>query len=390
VGRKYRVISADGHVETPPEPWVAHVAAKYRDRAPRLIHLPDDKGDAWLVEGRPMLYTGQNVTGPGPVKFAYGSYTTKDGRPSPGTGDAAQRLREQDQDGIDAEVLFAPLFATRFIEGIGDKDAYRAIVRGYNEWLAEDYCSVAPDRLIGNAFIPVSGLDDAIAELEYAKSVGLRTVQIQQFPNGSGQARPEDDRFWERALELEMAISPHVNFGGDRADVIKARDDPDHYPAFAGMAQHSAANVPAFTLAQMICGGVFDRIPELRLYFAESNCGLLPAMLYYLDRNFIEYNDWFQISLAKMPSEYVLEHCMFGMVQERITIDMGVAGIIPLDKFMWGSDFPHSVGTFPESRAYIESAFAAVDDDTRKKILLTNAAQFYGLDLDADLTETPS
>src|SRR5271163_4921849 len=104
MGRKYQIISSDGHVETPPEPWVKFVPEKYRDRAPRLIHLPDNKGDAWLVEGQAMLHSGQNITGPGPVKFAFGSYT-KDGRPSPGTGDGAQRLAEQDRDGVDAEVL---------------------------------------------------------------------------------------------------------------------------------------------------------------------------------------------------------------------------------------------------------------------------------------------
>ena len=37
--RTYRVISGDGHIETPPEGWVKHVPAKYRDRAPRLIRL---------------------------------------------------------------------------------------------------------------------------------------------------------------------------------------------------------------------------------------------------------------------------------------------------------------------------------------------------------------
>jgi predicted TIM-barrel fold metal-dependent hydrolase len=390
MARKYRIISADGHVETPPDPWVAHVPGKFRDRAPRLIHLPDDQGDAWLVEGKPMLHTGQNVTGPGPVKFAFASYTTKDGKPSPGTGDAKQRLREQDQDGIDAEVLFAPLFATRFIEGIKDREVYLAIVRAYNEWLAEEYCSVAPDRLIGNAFIPVSGIEDAIAELEYAKSVGLRTVQLQQFPNGSGKAELEDDRFWEKALELGMALSPHVNFGGDRADIVQARTDPRGYPAYAGISQHSAGNVPAFTLAQMIVGGVFDRLPELRFYFAESNCSLLPGMLYYLDRDYIAYNDWFQLSLKKMPSEYVIEHCWFGMVQEMPAIKMGAAGIMPLEWFMWGSDFPHSIGTFPRSHDYIADAFAGVNEESKRKILIGNAAAYFGLDLDADITETPT
>lgn len=389
MARTYQVISADGHVETPPDPWVRHVPDKFRDRAPRLIHLPDDRGDAWLVEGKALLHTGQNVTGPGPVKFAFGSYTTKDGTPSPGTGDARQRLREQDRDGIDAEVLFPPVFVTRFIEGIADREVYLAIVRAYNEWLAEDYCSVAPDRLIGNAFMPVTGVDDAVAELEYAKAAGLRTVMFQQFPNGTGKAKPEDDQFWAKALELGIALSPHMNFG-DPAPVVTARHDTAMYPPAAGFAQHASNYLPGYTLCQMIVDGVFDRFPELRLYFAEANCSLLPGMLYYLDRDYVEYNDWFQVPLAKMPSEYVLEHCMFGMIQERPAIKMGLAGLMPLDWLMWGSDFPHSVGTFPNSHTYIDEAFSDVDAATRRRILIDNPAAYYGLDPNADITPTPA
>jgi predicted TIM-barrel fold metal-dependent hydrolase len=390
MARKYQVISGDGHVETPPDPWVRHVAAKYRDRAPRLIHLPDDQGDAWLVEGQPMLHTGQNVTGPGPVKFAFGSYTTKDGVPSPGTGDAVQRLREQDQDGIDAEVLFPPVFATRFIEGIDEREVYLAIVRAYNEFLAEDYCSVAPDRLIANAFIPVTGIDDALAELEYAKSSGLKTVMFQQFPNGTGKAKPEDDRFWAKALELGMALSPHINFGDYAPVMTVRRADTSLWPPAAGFAQHASGYLPGYTLTQLMVSGVFDRFPELRLYFAESNCSLLPGMLYYLDRDYVEYNDWFQVPLKKMPSEYVLQHCKFGMIQERPAIKMGLAGLMPLDWFMWGSDFPHSVGTFPNSSRYISEAFEDIDEATQKKILVENPAEYFGLDVDADITPTPA
>jgi predicted TIM-barrel fold metal-dependent hydrolase len=389
MGRKYQIISADGHVETPPEPWVKFVPEKYRDRAPRLIHLPDGKGDAWLVEGQAMLHTGQNVTGPGPVKFANGSYTGPDGKPSPGTGDGVQRLEEQDRDGVDAEVLYPPVFATRFIEGIQDKEVYLSIVQAYNTFLAEEYCAVAPDRLIGVAFMPVSGIDDAVAELERANDIGLKAVMLQQFPNGKGKAAPEDDRFWEKALEIGIAVTPHVNFG-DSAPVVTARHDTSLWPAAAGFAQHAAGNMPGYTLSQLIVSGVFDRFPELQLYFAESNCCLTAGMIYYMDRDFTEYNDWFQVELKRMPSEYVHDHCWFGMIQERPAIDMGVAGILNLERFMWASDFPHSVGTWPNSHKYIDDAFSAVPEDVKRKVLLTNPVDFFHLDLEADITETPA
>jgi len=104
MGRKYKVISADGHVETPPDVFVKYVPERYKDRAPRLIHLPEG-GEGWLIEGQPMLRNGQNIAGRDKVKFSGGTYFNEDGSPAEGAGPAEQRLLEQDLDGIDAEVV---------------------------------------------------------------------------------------------------------------------------------------------------------------------------------------------------------------------------------------------------------------------------------------------
>ncbi len=384
MGRTYNVISGDGHVETPPDGWREYVPEKWRDRAPKLIRLPNG-ADGWLVEGQPMLHNGQNIKGRGPVKFANASYYHEDGSLREGAGGGLQRLQEQDLDGIDAEVLFAPVFVARFIESIGDKDVYLSIVQAYNTWLAEQYTAVAPDRLLANALIPICGIDAAVGELHRAKALGLRTVQLQQFPNGSGAPKDEDDRFWETAMELGLALSPHLNFGGVvwRGD---PRSDTSLWSVEAAMSQH-APMAPGATLAQMMVHGVFDRFPEMQLYFAELNCCYMPGMLFYLDRNYHEFNDWFQVPLKKEPSEYVLEHVMFGMVGDAPILKMG--NVFPLDRLIWGSDFPHSVGTFPNSRTYIETNFADVEAGLRRKILVENICSHLGLDPLAEITETP-
>lgn len=386
--RRYNVISADGHLETPPEAWVNHVPAEHRSRAPRLVHLSGGRGDAWVVEGQPLMHVGQNVKGSGPVRFAYGSYYNPDGSPREGTGGPQQRLREQDTDGLDAEVLYPPVFATRFIEGVADRDAYFSLVQAYNTFLAEDFCSLAPDRLIGNAFMPVSGIDDAVAELERAHNLGLKTVCLQQFPNGSGGPSPDDDRFWERALELGMAVAPHMSFGDFTSPPWKGPDSSSQNAA-GGMTQHCGPSTPAYCLAQLIISGTFDRFPELRIYFAEVNCALLPGMLYYMDRDYHEYNDWFQLELKRLPSEYVLEHCLFGMVQEKVAMKMAAAGLFPFDRLMWGSDFPHSVGTYPHSGDYLSEAFGEIDPAVQHAILVDTPAQFFHLDPAAPVTATP-
>ena len=387
MGRKYQIISGDGHVETPPESWIRHLPEEFHPYAPQLIKLRDG-GEAWLIEGQRLVPNGQNITGGGPVKIRGGSYFKDDGSPAEGAGDAAQRLREQDKDGIDAEVLFPPVFASRLIEGISDKDAYRALIRAYNTFLARDYCAVAPDRLIGNAVLPVTGIDDAIAELEFVAGEGLRSVSFHQFPNGSGYSSPEDDRFWQRSLDLGVKLSPHFSFGlhQPRLDFVGLGNSGD--PFAATLTQRTGSLPPVYTLAQLIVAGVFDRFPEIEFYFAETNASWLPWALFVLDDNYQIFRGPYDRKLERTPTEYVRDHCFFGIIRDPNAIAM--RDLLPFDKLMFGSDFPHSVGSFPNTREFLDEVFDGVDESYRRSMLLDNPAKYYGLDLDADITETPA
>jgi hypothetical protein len=160
------LISSDGHLEVRPERWTPRMPAALRDRAPRTIKLPDG-GDAILVEGQPPY--------PAPFLDLRAGRTNETWQPfgatvddTAGNGPPEQRLREQEVDGLHAEVLFPNMqVGPRLWRTMADDDAYRAAVRAYNDWLAEDYCSTSPDRLIGLGVIPWTTLDDAVAELEH-------------------------------------------------------------------------------------------------------------------------------------------------------------------------------------------------------------------------------
>ena len=75
---------------------------------------------------------------------------------------------------MDAEVLFPGNVGPGFWRGIRNDDAYKSVVRAYNDWLAEEYCSCAPDRLIGIGVIPITNIDDAVGELEHCAKLGLK------------------------------------------------------------------------------------------------------------------------------------------------------------------------------------------------------------------------
>jgi predicted TIM-barrel fold metal-dependent hydrolase len=383
--RRYRVISCDGHLEIPPDAWVRHVPDEHMDRAPRLIKLRTG-GEGWIVEGSPLIHNGQNVAAGRPLKVKGGSYWEADGTtPVPGTGDARQRLSEQDRDGIDAEVLYPPVFISRFIENIEDGEAYVAMVRAFNDFLAEDYCAVAPDRLIGNAVIPASGVEDAIAELKRARGIGLRSICLGSFPNGSGAPAPEDDLFWREAIELGMPITAHSAMG-DRSNPLLVQSARGTFDLEMSMLSRTMPP-PVVGIVRMILSGVLDRIPELRVYFAETNASWIPGLLYMLDDSYSIFRHWYGVDLAMAPSEYVWRHFSFGIVRDPLALRM--RELLDLDHIMWGSDFPHSVSSFPASARWLDEIFEGCPDEVRRRVLIENPCAFFGLDPDAELTPTP-
>lgn len=92
--------------------------------------------------------------------------------------------------------------------------------------------------------------------------------------------------------------------------------------------------------------------------------------------------------MKQLPSEYVNAHVYFGIIRDPLALTLHE--LLPMDRIMWGTDFPHSVGSFPKSREFLDAAFDGLDPKLREEVLLTTPAEFFGLDLDADLTETPA
>jgi len=385
MAREYRYISADSHFESPPDQWTHRVAKEYRDRAPRRIKLAGG-GDALVLEGKPLVYGGTSLFGGrspeifDPTRLDYDS--------TPGCGSAEQRLREQDQDGIDAEVLFA-LDARN--SAIQDKAALIAVVRGFNDYFAEEYCAVDRDRLIGMAVLPNVGVDEDIAEMERCKRAGLKGAWLSTFPSGKSYPAPEDDRFWAAALDLDMPLVVHTSFptkvGSRDTPLFKYAREPqgekrpptDFVQRFARQAPHHSGSVEA---SQLIIAGVFDRFPKLQIYWAENNVGWLPYFFEQIDHEYTVNRHWAERSLGlpqlkRLPSEYLKENAHWGFFEDHVGVRLRHE--IGVDRIMWSTDFPHIVTRWPNSLKVLESQMAGVPAEERQKMVANNAIAFFRL-----------
>ena len=386
MSRHYRYISADGHFESPPEQWTHRVPKQYRDRAPRRIKLANG-GDGLLIEGRPLVYGGTSqYAGRPPETF---DPAVLDFDSTPGCGSAQQRLREQDQDGIDAEVLFALDVRN---PAIRDKAAFLGIIHAFNDYLAEEYCAVDPDRLIGVAVLPNISADEDIAEMQRCKRIGLKAVWLSTFPSGQGYPSEEDDRFWAAALDLEMPLIIHTSFpakvGSRETPLFKYPREPrgeqrpptDFVQRFARQGPHHTGSVEA---SQLVISGVFDRFPRLQIYWAENNVGWLPYFYEQIDHEYSINRFWAErhLGLPKLkrrPSEYLKEHAYWGFFEDHVGVKLRHE--VGVDRMMWSTDFPHVVTRWPNSVDMFRSQTAGVSEDERWQMAAGNAVKFFHLD----------
>lgn len=386
---RLKYISADSHLEMPPDSCAKWVPDKYKEWIPRRVTLSDG-GDGFVIKNsapevpKQSIFAGHSVEEFSP----FGSKWE-----GAGTGSPKQRLAEQDADGIDAEVLYAsPQYLTLCGTAISDVGAYNAMMRAWNDWLANEYCAEAPDRLLGVGLIPISGIDAAIAELEHCKKLGLTTVNLAAFPAGHRYPSDEDDRFWAAALDMEMPLSVHVSMSAkDRSGepVFKYPRIPEGYK-WAGTdyvtrcARYGIRG--AINAAQMIFHGVFDRFPKLRIYFAENQIGWIPLYLQQFERQYDRSYHWAMREmgippLKRRPSEYIAEHCYWGFYDDPLGLRMIKAiDVFSVDRIMWSTDFPHLECSWPESVVMLQKAFDGLSAPEQRQIAAGNAIEFFRLD----------
>jgi len=128
-------------------------------------------------------------------------------------------------------------------------------------------------------------------------------------------------------------------------------------------------------LAALMGAAVFERYPHLRVAFGESGIGWVP---YALDRMDFEWEDRFQdLGLKMRPSDYWRRQCkatfQYDRIGTKLVDEMGA------ESLMWGSDYPHGDGVWPESDKYIAEQFAHLPAAVTQKITCENAGRFYGL-----------
>src|SRR5512134_2993269 len=211
---RYDVISADCHVDLcwlPPKLFTENASAAMRSRMPYVADGPG--GRRWTTKKGVNLGL-ENGMGSGGRQYVPGKIHRSDRMAATGLyedgkrgirrlTDPDLRLKDQERDGVQAEVLYGILGATRRLD---DAEAAVELMRIYNEWLA-DFCDAHPDRFAGLACIPNHPVEAAVEEMRrVVKRGGVRGLEIANSYDIMPLWDPRWNPVWEVANEAGLPV----------------------------------------------------------------------------------------------------------------------------------------------------------------------------------------
>jgi predicted TIM-barrel fold metal-dependent hydrolase len=365
--QRYLVVSCDSHVG----PRLVEDLRPYCDQK----HLADFDDFVDNLERSRSISLLDGGTGLGGIEKHYPTERWEATRALPGLRDPHARIRDMDEEGVAADVVFhgAQSIEVKPFDKCGDQHLEAVGKRIYNRWLA-DFVSVEPERHVGVAELPIWDVELSVKEMEFAREAGLGAVSFpaprRDFP---AYNTPVWEDFWAASVALEMPLDCHAGLG-----------DSPHYDGVESfiLFMSEVAWYGRRALQYMIFGQVFERHPQLKVIFTEQRADWVGDTLRHLDSLYNSYyckNTGVRDLLSKSPSEYWKQNCYVGAsflarFEAEQRYEIGV------DRLMWGSDYPHVEGTYGVTREHLRNTFSGIATDEVQAILADNAIECYNLD----------
>ena len=360
--KKYYMVSTDSHANEPPDLWAKRLPEKYRERAPRVV--TDENGVQWRY-----------CEGYRPDRIRIMSFEGEDWVRSQAGADPEGRIRDNESDGIDAEIIFPnkglAMWATP------DPVFANAQCSVWNDWAWEQF-GAWPEKMVPVAAVATGDLDGTLAEIERCAKLGYKALTLPCKPIWGGHDvdhvnynLPHFDPLWALVEETGMPVTFHVSTGRD------PRASRGNGGAVINYVTHSLS--PTIEpVANLCASGVLERFPKIRFATIEAGIGWVPWLLDAMDEAFRKHHMWVRPKLQGLPSDYYRAHG-YATFQEdpaglALAKDWGLSG-----NFMWANDYPHHEGTWPHSGEAIERTMGGLDEGDRAKILGLNAAKLFGL-----------
>jgi predicted TIM-barrel fold metal-dependent hydrolase len=396
MSKPFTLVSLDSHAQVPEHAWSTFLEEKYHHFLPRLSH----ENVQWNeVMGR---LTVDRTHTQHEVFDADGAYRNGG---LLGMFDCDTRLAQMDREGIAAEFVYngEQRIVSLFFQPSSSKypdDAVEAGVRAHHRWTHDEF-GKASDRILlvgvtGHA--PCRDMAATLAETRWIAEHGFVGLVAPGMTGHQGMPPLYDahwDPLWSYMEDAGLTLVVHAGYGAEAGpffgEVAAVYDDMQ---AAGGVTDDALRRFSQSSMVQnffntldtrkplwqLTLGGVFDRHPNLKVLLTEIRADWLPAMLQHLDSLFEQHRG--ELPTKRKPSEWWASNCMTCLSFAH-KAEVELRHEIGVDAIAFGRDYPHPEGTWPNTREWIQDAFAGVPEQELRQMLGENAITRFGLDAEA-------
>jgi predicted TIM-barrel fold metal-dependent hydrolase len=376
------MVSCDTHLSPPAKLFAERIEPEFRDRLPRVEVR---EGVKYLVqEGlRPERIAEPEMRGEDLARSQAGGAIHQTEEEKTGL----KRIRDQELDGVDAEVIF-PNGSALLMWGSPDPKFVAAQCRIWNDW-AWEICGPHRHRMAATAALATADLEASLKEIERVAKMGYKVLTLPLKPIWGphdvahpNYNLPVFDPLWAAIQDHDLAVTFHIGTGKD------PRTARGNGGAVINYVVHAVA--PGMEPVVNLCAsGVFERFPQLRVATIEADAGWIPWMLQKMDEGYLKHHFWVRPRLKALPSEYYRANCFASFGEDTSAIELVEKHGLE-DNFMWANDYPHHEGSWPHSAEAIARTFGnELREETRAKLLGLNAARCFGFEAPASLAREP-
>ena len=375
---EYRLISADDHVSEGPGVWVDRVPSRIKDKVPQIRDI--NGLSTWFIGDEQVFRAGYARD---QKEIDLRNAAPRPGNEvRPGDWDPVERLKDYDQDGVDAAVLF-PNFSRFTGDPLGqikDREVRLACIQAYNDWMVEEFCAADSKRLIPLALIPPWDVELAMGEAQRAAVKGHRGAVFGAALDVFGYT-PTWDKYWDpfyATLEdLGVPLIFHQPSASlDRPIFLDPKVELPLYIRTSARIAHTHSLV--YPTCELLMSGILERHPRLKVLLAESGVSWLLYTLSQCDYNYRLFSPYDDNELKMLPSDYFRRQCHAGFWSDVITPD--VVEWVGEENILWEGDYLHTIATFPQSQKIISESLGKITDEAmRAKILAGNSVKLFGL-----------
>lgn len=283
------------------------------------------------------------------------------------------RLSDMELDGIDAEIVFPSLALTAFL--IENAEAELATAQVYNDWHHGMFAG-HPERFVRCGILPVRDLRNAVAEIKRLAGLGFTAAMLPSLIEADSGLPSYNSPEWDPvfAAGQEHGIVFVLHTGTGREDVRSQKG-----PGGAVINHTLQACDGMLTIMTMVAGGLLDRFPGAQVCCIESGASWLAAVAERMDEIYIAHDYFVKPKLSIMPSEIIARQVTCSFQYDRACIM--ARSVTGTRAIMWGADYPHHEGTFPNSKEVVGRLFDGIEISEQEKadIVGLNGARLFRL-----------